>query len=49
MTTAGEAVQYLQWNKDVAHHDYAAASSYLSLDPPGNRDVFGRVNMKGAL
>ena len=29
MTTAGEAVQYLQWNKDVAHHDYAAASSYL--------------------
>ena len=31
MTTAGEAVQYLQWSKDVAHHDYAAAFSYLSI------------------
>jgi hypothetical protein len=26
-----EVVQYLQWKKDVAHHDYAAASSYLSI------------------
>ena len=31
MTTAGEAVQYLRWRKDVANHDYAAASSYLSI------------------
>ncbi len=31
MTTAGEAVQYLRWRKDVADHDYAAASSYLSI------------------
>ena len=31
MTTAGEAIQYLQWRKDVADHDYAAASSYLSI------------------
>ena len=31
MTTAGEAVQYLRWRKDVAAHDYAAASSYLSI------------------
>ena len=23
--------QYLQWKKDVAGHDYAAASSYLSI------------------
>jgi hypothetical protein len=30
MTTA-EAVSYLQWRKDVAEHDYAAASSYLSI------------------
>ena len=30
MTTA-EAVSYLQWKKDVAQHDYAAASSYLSI------------------
>jgi hypothetical protein len=30
MSTA-EAVQYLRWKKDVAHHDYAAASSYLSV------------------
>ena len=29
MSTA-EIVQYLRWSKDVAHHDYAAASSYLS-------------------
>jgi hypothetical protein len=25
------AVQYLRWKKDVAPHDYAAASSYLSI------------------
>jgi len=31
MTTPGEAVEYLQWRKDVADHDYAAASSYLSI------------------
>jgi len=31
MTIAGEAVQYLRWRKDVADHDYAAASSYLSI------------------
>jgi hypothetical protein len=31
MTTVGEAVKYLQWRKDVAAHDYAAASSYLSI------------------
>src|SRR5215475_5550964 len=30
MGTAG-VVQYLQWKKDVARHDYAAASSYLSI------------------
>ena len=30
MTTAG-SVSYLQWKKDVARHDYAAASSYLSI------------------
>jgi hypothetical protein len=30
MNTA-EAVQYLQWKEDVANHDYAAASSYLSI------------------
>jgi hypothetical protein len=29
-TDAG-AVQYLRWRKDVAKHDYAAASSYLSI------------------
>jgi hypothetical protein len=26
-----EVIQYLQWKTDVAHHDYAAASSYLSI------------------
>jgi hypothetical protein len=31
MTVAGGAVQYLLWRKDVADHDYAAASSYLSI------------------
>ena len=30
MSTA-EVVQYVRWKKDVAHHDYAAASSYLSV------------------
>src|SRR5689334_11677614 len=30
MSTA-EVVQYLQWKKDVARHDYAAASSYLRI------------------
>ena len=30
-TTTGDAVQYLRWRKDVADHDYAAASSYLSI------------------
>ncbi|HMD91999.1 MAG TPA: hypothetical protein VKG80_05090 [Trebonia sp.] len=26
-----EVVSYLQWKKDVEQHDYAAASSYLSI------------------
>lgn len=26
-----EIVQYLRWRKDVAHHDYAAATNYLSV------------------
>jgi hypothetical protein len=30
MSTA-EAVPYLRWKKDVDQHDYAAASSYLSI------------------
>jgi hypothetical protein len=30
MSTA-EVVQYVRWKKDVAQHDYAAASSYLSV------------------
>jgi hypothetical protein len=29
--SSAEVVQYLRWKKDVAHHDYAAASSYLSI------------------
>jgi hypothetical protein len=29
--TAAEPVAYLQWKKEVDHHDYAAASSYLSI------------------
>src|SRR5580704_9253248 len=37
MTTAGGAVQYLRWRKDVAAHDYAAASSYLSIRYGENR------------
>jgi hypothetical protein len=31
MTTPTEVVSYLHWKKDVAPHDYAAASSYLSI------------------
>jgi hypothetical protein len=31
VTTAGEPVQYVRWKKDVSVHDYAAASSYLSI------------------
>jgi hypothetical protein len=32
MSTTTEAVSsYLRWKKDVAVHDYAAASSYLSI------------------
>ena len=31
MTSAEGAIQYLRWRKDVAEHDYAAASSYLSI------------------
>jgi hypothetical protein len=30
MTTA-EAASYLQWKREVAEHDYAAASRYLSI------------------
>jgi hypothetical protein len=29
--TTPDAVVYLQWKKDVEEHDYAAASSYLSI------------------
>jgi len=28
---SSEAVSYLRWKKDVEQHDYAAASSYLSI------------------
>ena len=31
MTTPAEAISYLRWKRDVAQHDYAAASSYLSI------------------
>jgi hypothetical protein len=32
MSTSTDAVvSYLRWKKDVAEHDYAAASSYLSI------------------
>jgi hypothetical protein len=31
MSTATETIEYLRWKKDVAEHDYAAASSYLSI------------------
>jgi hypothetical protein len=30
-TSTAEAVTYLRWKKDVDAHDYAAASSYLSI------------------
>jgi hypothetical protein len=30
-TTTTAAVQYLRWKKEVDQHDYAAASSYLSI------------------
>jgi hypothetical protein len=30
-TPTDPAVSYLKWRKDVADHDYAAASSYLSI------------------
>jgi hypothetical protein len=30
-TNMDTAVSYLRWKKDVAEHDYAAASSYLSI------------------
>jgi hypothetical protein len=30
-TSTAEAVTYLRWKKDVDTHDYAAASSYLSI------------------
>jgi hypothetical protein len=30
-TPAAEAISYLKWKKDVEEHDYAAASSYLSI------------------
>jgi hypothetical protein len=29
--TTPEVVSYVQWKRDVAPHDYAAASSYLSI------------------
>jgi len=31
MSTTTEAAQYLKWKRDVDVHDYAAASSYLSI------------------
>jgi hypothetical protein len=31
MSSTTGAVQYLRWKKDVDEHDYAAASSYLSI------------------
>jgi hypothetical protein len=37
MTAADDAIQYLQWKKDVEHHDYAAAASYLSIRFGENR------------
>jgi hypothetical protein len=30
-TPTDETVSYVRWRKDVADHDYAAASSYLSI------------------
>jgi hypothetical protein len=31
MSVTIEAAQYLKWKRDVDQHDYAAASSYLSI------------------
>jgi hypothetical protein len=31
MANSGETSSYLKWKRDVAEHDYAAASSYLSI------------------
>ena len=31
MATDRETGQYLRWEKDVAQHDYAAATNYLSI------------------
>ena len=31
MVTDRETGQYLRWEKDVAQHDYAAATNYLSI------------------
>jgi hypothetical protein len=36
MPTAG-AAPYLQWKKDVDHHDYAAAANYLSIQVGASR------------
>jgi hypothetical protein len=30
-TTTEQTITYLKWKKEVADHDYAAASSYLSI------------------
>lgn len=35
--SAAEIVSYLRWKKDVEQHDYAAASSYLSIRFGENR------------
>jgi hypothetical protein len=35
--SAAEVVSYLRWKKDVEQHDYAAASSYLSIRFGENR------------
>jgi hypothetical protein len=31
MSSRDESAQYVQWRKEVANHDYSAASSYLSI------------------
>ena len=31
MSSDDDSIQYVKWRKDVAKHDYAAASSYLSI------------------
>jgi hypothetical protein len=40
-----ETDQYLKWDKDVARHDYAAASNYLSIRFGENRarEVSGKL------